>query len=128
METLQLEEFRSRIKDQNVFDRQHAAFRCPMCKTVQSIQSFVSAGVDLDEAEKFIGFSCVGRMTGAEGPRSEPDGKPCDWTLGGLFKLHNLEVIGEDGKTHPFFEVATPEEAQALKASFTAAEKERQYG
>lgn len=122
METLQLEEFRRRIKDQNVSDRRHAAFRCPMCKTVQSIQSFVHAGVDVAEAEKFIGFSCVGRMTGAEGPRAEPDGKPCNWTLGGLFKLHNLEVIGEDGKAHPFFEVATPQEAQALEAALPAAE------
>jgi hypothetical protein len=42
-----------------------------------------------------------------------PDGKPCNWTLGGLFRTHTLEVVTPDGKKHPRFEVATPEQAQA---------------
>lgn len=122
METIQLAEFRSRIKSQGVSDRTHSAFKCPMCKTVQSMMSFRAAGADAETAEKMIGFSCVGRVSDAGRPREKPDGKPCNWTLGGLFRLHDLEVIDEEGKLHPFFEVANSEEAKALEASFLAVE------
>lgn len=114
-ETIRLSDFRARLKEQGVSDRLHAAFKCPLCKTVQSMQSFICAGVSADEAEKYIGFSCVGRMTKAGSPRKTPDGKPCNWTLGGLFQLHELEVIDAEGRHHPHFEIATPEEAQALE-------------
>ncbi|KFH24300.1 hypothetical protein IB61_11625 [Brucella abortus LMN2] len=66
--------------------------------------------------KKYLGFSCVGRFTGAPSPRSTPDGKPCDWTLGGLLSLHKLEIVDENGELHPRFEIASPEEAQALAA------------
>ncbi|MCB5201695.1 hypothetical protein LH464_04280 [Neorhizobium sp. T786] len=122
MEAIKLDEFRARIKAQGTSDRAHAAFKCPMCKTIQSMTSFTRAGTDAETAEKYIGFSCVGRVTGAEGPRKQPDGKPCNWTLGGLFRFHELEVIDDAGKAHPHFEVATPEEAQALEASITTTE------
>lgn len=122
METISLAEFRVRIKAQAVASRIHAAFKCPMCKTAQSITSFTSVGVEAGTAENYIGFSCVGRVTGAKGPRKKPDGKPCDWTLGGLFHFHELEVIDEKGKAHPHFEIATPEEAQSLQAILTTTE------
>jgi hypothetical protein len=70
------------------------------------------AGKTFEDVEKYLGFSCVGRFTGAKSPRKEPDGKPCNWTLGGLFSLHTLEVVTPDGEHHPRFEVATPEQAQ----------------
>lgn len=120
METIKLDEFRNRLKAQGTSDRKHAAFKCPMCKTVQSITSFTRAGTDAETAERYVGFSCVGRVVGAEAPREQPDGKPCDWTLGGLLRLHVLEVIDDEGKSHPYFEVATPEEAQALQAATAA--------
>ena len=44
-------------------------------------------------------------------------GKPCNWTLGGLFALHKLEVVTPDGEKHPRFELATPAEAQAHMAA-----------
>lgn len=122
MEKITLDEFRARIKAQGVSDRTHAAFKCPMCKTVQSMKSFASAGVDEQTAERYIGFSCVGRVSGAESPRKNPDGKPCNWTLGGLLRLHEMEVIDDEGISHPHFEVATPEEAQALKAAIVTSE------
>lgn len=113
MRTMTIEEFRAAIDAQGV-PREHAAFVCPRCKTVQSAQNLVDAGAGSDMAavEKYLGFSCVGRFTGAGGARSEPDGAPCNWTLGGLFRLHELEVITVDGESHAHFEVATP--AQAL--------------
>lgn len=117
VKTISIDDFRAGLKAQGVSDRTHSAVKCPMCKTVQSIHSFVCAGTEPEMAENYIGFSCVGRVTGAEGPRKEPDGKPCNWTVGGLFRLHELEVITKDGEHHPHFDLASPEEAQALEAS-----------
>ena len=83
-------------------------------KTVQSAADLIAAkaGASMGEVEKYLGFSCVGRFTGAKSPRKKPDGSPCNWTLGGLFSLHELEVVTEDGEHHPSFELATPEQAQ----------------
>lgn len=119
-ETISLDEFRARLKAQGVGDRTHLAFKCPVCATVQSLQSFFCAGTDAETAEKFIGFSCVGRVTGAPSPRKEPDGQPCNWTLGGFLQLHALEVIDEDGNAHPHFVVASADEAQALSIANAA--------
>lgn len=93
--------------------RDHYAFICPACGTVQSYDDFKRAGVESENAERAIGFNCVGRYTNAPAPRKAPDGKPCNWSLGGLFRIHQLEVKTEDGTVHPFFEVAAPEQARA---------------
>lgn len=116
LETISIDEFRARLKAQAVSSRIHIALKCPMCATVQSLQSFICAGTEPEQAEKFIGFSCVGRVTGAPGPRKEPDGEPCNWTLGGLLRMHDLEVVDEEGVKHPHFVIASPEEAQTLEA------------
>lgn len=115
LEQITLEEFRKRLKAQGV-PRLHFAFKCPMCGTAQSAYTLIQegAGETFKDVEKFLGFSCVGRWTGAKSPRKEPDGEPCNWTLGGLLHTHNLEVLTEDGEVHPRFEIASPEEAQAL--------------
>lgn len=112
--TMTLEQFQSALKAQEV-PREHMAIKCPMCKTVQSATDLIAAGAGgtFEEVERVLGFSCVGRWLGAESPRAQPDGKPCNWTLGGLFHTHRLEVVTEDGKRHPVFEPATPEEAKA---------------
>lgn len=111
MRRITLDEFHAELKAQGVSGRMHLAFRCPMCATIQSGADFVKAG--LPEWEKYLAFSCIGRATGAGAPRKEPDGKPCNWTLGGLFRTHTLEVVTPDGRAHPHFEPATPEGAQA---------------
>lgn len=117
MERMTLSEFHAAVKAQGVA-REDVALVCPMCATVQSGRDLIAAGAaaDFDSIEKDLGFSCVGRWTNAPGPRKEPDGEPCNWTLGGLFALHKLEVITEDGKAHPRFALATPEQAQAHAA------------
>lgn len=114
MKTLTLAEFHAAVKAQGVA-HEHIAFKCPMCGTIQSGHDLIEAGAGacFDDVEKYLGFSCVGRFTGAEQPRKAPDGSPCNWTLGGLFQLHKLEVITDDGVRHPRFELATPDEAQA---------------
>lgn len=115
MKTMSLADFQAALRAQGV-PREHLAFRCPMCQTIQSTNDLVAAGAgkDFEEIEKYLGFSCVGRFTGAGSPATtKGKGIGCNWTLGGLFQMHELEVITEDGKHAPHFEPVTPEEAQA---------------
>lgn len=113
MKTITVEKFNDDLKAQGVA-REDLAFVCPLCKTLQSARDLIAAGAgaDFESVKTFLGFSCVGRFTGAGSPRKNPDGKPCNWTLGGLFTLHTLEVVTPDGEIHPHFEPATPEQAQ----------------
>lgn len=115
-----LDQFQKELLAQGVFRRDDMAFVCPMCGTVQSARDLVLAGAgkDFDDVERYLGFSCVGRWTGAGGPRRKPDGKPCNWTLGGFLPVHKLEVVTPDGVSHPRFEPATPEQAEAHAKSF----------
>ena len=117
-ERITVSEFHARLKAQGVPNQNHAALVCPVCETVQSMASLVAAGATPEEAERCIGFSCEGRLTGA-GPWSSKSAKRravrgCDWSLGGLFRIHGLEVLTDDGVAHPRFVVASPEQAQAL--------------
>jgi hypothetical protein len=116
MKTMTLDEFRQAVKAQGV-EREDYAFICPMCGTVQSARDLIRAGAgqDFEAVERALGFSCLGRYTNAGGPVRD-SGKPCNWTLGGLLQTHELEVVTEDGKHHPHFAVATPEQAQAHAA------------
>ena len=120
--TLTIPQFHAELKAQGVSSQQHSALICPICKTVQSMASLVKAGASQDEAERMIGFSCEGRLTNAGPMPGNPSAKRkairgCDWSLGGLFKLHVLEVEDEEGGKHPRFEVAPPEDAKALEES-----------
>ncbi len=116
-----LEQFQAALKEQGV-PRDHLALKCLVCGTVQSANDLILAGAgkDFDEVEGFLGFSCIGRFTGVGShKRGEPPGRGCDWTLGGLFHLHKLEVVTEDGAHHPRFEPATANEAQDHMSSRT---------
>ncbi len=95
MKTMTVDEFREALKSQGV-PIEEVTFQCPRCKTLQSANDLIKAGVgkNLDEVEKFIAFSCIGRWDKTKG---------CDWTLGGLLQIHELEVITADGKHHPRF-------------------------
>jgi hypothetical protein len=106
---IDLAAFHAALNAQGVCNPNHFAFRCPNCRTVQSMALLVAHGVTPDEAETCIGFSCVGRFT------TPPKAIGCDWTLGGLFKIHELEVVDAEGGVHPRFEIATPAEAQKLE-------------
>ncbi|WP_445222205.1 VVA0879 family protein [Bradyrhizobium sp. Pa8] len=115
-----------RLRAQGVSGREHAAFKCVVCETVQSMASLKRAGCPDGRLENQIGFSCEGRWSGA-GPwpndpdkqaerRGQTDKRGCNWTLGGLFRIHKLEVLDEAGQAQALFEPASPEEAQALEA------------
>lgn len=92
----------------------HWAFVCPVCGTVQSAESLIRAGVKRAMVDGALGFACVGRFTGAgEHEQGERPGRGCDYTLGGLFKLHELEVE-MDGRRNPMFNLASNEQALHL--------------
>jgi len=95
---------------------QHLAVVCPSCGTVQSETSFTRAEVDEETIYRVLGFSCIGRYTDAiEAQVGEKTGRGCSYTLGGLFKLHTLVVVKEDGEERPSFEPAAPAQAQELR-------------
>ena len=89
MKTMTVQQFHGELTGQQV-PREHLAFKCPRCGTVQSAHDLIKAGAgnDFDGVSKYLGFSCLGRFINAGPPRKEPDGQPCNWTLGGLFRLH----------------------------------------
>ena len=94
MKTMTLDEFHAACKAQAP-SSDKIVFRCPMCKTLQTGADLLTAGAGkkFDDIERYLGFSCVGRFTGASSPRRQPDGKPCNWTLGGLFHTHTFAPI-----------------------------------
>lgn len=125
MKTLSLAEFHAAIRAQESPSVEEVGLVCPMCSTVQTARDLIhaGAGANFEEVEKYLGFSCVGRWTDAGTPRNQPDGKPCNWTLGGLFQTHKLEVVTEDGKRHPRFEVATKEQMDEYRAKALISEE-----
>lgn len=115
-------EFHAELKAQGV-PREHAAVKCFMCDTVQSLTSFIRAGVDPERAEGRIAFSCVGRVRAALPPhKAKGRNEGCDWSLGGLFSFSDFIVVTEDGNELPAFPPSTADEARALMAVNTPAE------
>ena len=94
MQTMTKDEFINTAIERFGDDRDNWKFICPRCKTAQSIADFKEANID--DFDKYIGFSCIGRFDESKG---------CDWTLGGLFLIHELEVIDGEDK-HPLFKLA----------------------
>ena len=110
-ERIDMEEFQRRVRAQGV-SREHYAFVCPICGTVQSLALLLKYAPP-EHADRAIGFSCVGRFSGAGAWTGKPNpaAPGCNWTLGGLLQMHMLEV-----ETVPWFRLASPAEAQALMA------------
>lgn len=118
MKRMTLEEFHAACKAQ-ASSSELTTVKCPMCGTLQNGLDFIAAGAGKGwgDVARHVGVDCVGRFTGAGSPRRDPDGKPCNWSLGGLFKTHLLVVVTPDGVEHPHFELASPEEAAAHNAA-----------
>jgi hypothetical protein len=83
-------------------DMMNWKFVCPACGHVASVADYKAAGAP----EGTVGFSCVGRWSGAKRGAFE-DGKPgpCDYAGGGLFCLNPVEVVGY-GRFFEFAEVS----------------------
>ena len=71
-------------------------FVCPSCGNVQSVASILAVAPELarDDVKSWIYCDCQGRHV--EGG--------CNWTLGGLLRIHRLEVVTADGSVVPVFE------------------------
>jgi hypothetical protein len=93
MKTLTAEEWKTKGTMLFGDDVDNWQFQCPICKQSQSLAEFKAAGV-LSPRDKFY-FSCIGRWV---------EGRGCDWTLGGLLRIHETEVIAEDGDVVPVLE------------------------
>jgi hypothetical protein len=102
-------EFLEMIKLQKRDRREDITFECPRCGTVQSGQELIDAGVGktFEDVQPYLGFSCIGRFTKDKG---------CNWTLGGLFQIHKIEVITDDGEIYPCFEPKLRHEETGVEA------------
>lgn len=100
LQTMPLNEFHEALRSQGKERIEDVSFRCPRCGTLQSAQDLIEAGAgqDFADVEKYTAFSCIGRFDTEKG---------CDWTLGGLLQIHELQVQTEDGEMHPRFFPAT---------------------
>lgn len=110
------QEFIAEISAQGV-PSGHIAYACPVCGTIQSCISLIRAGAGLDigAVSGKVGFSCVGRFTGAGSyKKGAAPGRGCSYTLGGFLKVHTYCVIADNDVEHPLFEPALPAQAQAL--------------
>ncbi len=76
-------------------------FECPSCHHPQSAKDWEDNKIDKDTIQNQLGFSCIGRHVENIG---------CDWTLGGLFQIHTLEVIDDDGEVYRHFKLYEPKE------------------
>jgi hypothetical protein len=113
MKVATLEEFHAALQAQGL-PLQHVVMRCPVCATLQSPQDLIDAGAghDYESVRRFIGYSCVGRWTGATfNRRGKVTGYGCDWTFGGIFEVRTYLVQTHDGRLHPVFEPVSPPEA-----------------
>lgn len=113
MKTMTIDEFQTALREQAPSLVQ-VCFVCPMCGTVQNMIDLIRAGAGKteDDVLEYIGFSCVGRFTHHKPPPREKGSQlGCNWTLGGLFQCHQLEVVTDDGVRHPYFDLATKEQA-----------------
>lgn len=78
-------------------------FKCARCGHVQSATTArerapgIDDGADPGWLRNHLARNCEGRLTSGVG---------CDWSLGGLFQIHKLEVIDDDGSPVPVFEFA----------------------
>lgn len=83
-------------------DMKQWRFVCPICKTPQTIQDFVNAGVHKEAAGSSIAQECIGRyLPGSQKAISATKvikGKPCNYAGYGFFKLNPVAVELEDGE------------------------------
>jgi hypothetical protein len=97
MKEMSLKDFKKQATKLYGEDSNNWKYKCPRCETIQEYKDFINAGVKPEDIDKYIGFSCIGRWDKNKG---------CDWTLGGLFQIHKLEIIDNKGNHHPHFEFA----------------------
>jgi hypothetical protein len=104
--TIPLSEFHERLREQGVAAIEDVALVCPVCRTPQSLRSFLAAGVERKTGERLLGFSCVSTALKA----------PCAYSLASDPSLAQLAVRLPDGTRQATFTPATRQQAQDLAA------------
>lgn len=94
METMTLEQWREKAVSLFGKDPLDWKFKCVRCGHVQKGRDFKRL---VENPMDFAFFSCIGRWKEDVG---------CDWTLGGLLQIHEVEVVTEKGEKVPSFEFA----------------------
>lgn len=66
MKTMTLDDFQAACMERFPSSLQ-TAVKCPMCGTIQTAQDFIDAGQgrSFDDVQGKLGYSCIGRYTGA---------------------------------------------------------------
>jgi len=105
MKTYQYQEWIDKAVELFGKDSRNWKFKCCNCGHEQSIQDFEDAGIETPDNKVF--FSCIGRWTNGEGTMGNKK-SPCNYTLGGLFALNEVEVIDQEGATRKVFDFGTP--------------------
>lgn len=97
-------------------------FKCPSCGHVQSTGEVLQRHPTLDRnsIKEWIYFNCEGRQWACKGKKPQLG---CDWTLGGLFQIHKVEVVTPDGKSIQAFEFAHEEGMARIVAACTGCEQ-----
>lgn len=82
-------------------------FKCPACGRVSSIQDFLDAGADANDAYQ----ECIGRVNGKGNKDGKDEGFGCNWVAYGFFGTlgKGRTVINDNGKEIEVFEFATKE-------------------
>jgi len=81
-------------------DRNNWRFICPACGHVASVAEYEAAGAP----EGAVGFSCIGRWSGASREAFGEGEGPCNYAGGGLIGLNPVYI---EGCGH-YFEFAEP--------------------
>lgn len=93
--TITLEEWQKEGKNLFGNNTQDWKFKCPNCGNIQSYKSIKEHNPEIKLNVDNITFNCEGRLNSKYG---------CDWTLGGLFQIHELEVIASENKIIKVFD------------------------
>lgn len=104
MRTVNLRTYFNECIDRFGHDRNDWKFVCPSCGHVASVAEYKAAG-----AENAIGYSCIGRWTGATQKAFAKGTGPCDYAGGGLIGINPVRVVSEDGGIN-MFELAPADE------------------
>jgi hypothetical protein len=114
--TVSLEDYFKECIDRFGHDRNNWRFVCPACGHVASVAEYKAVGAD-----DAIGYSCIGRWTGAKRDAFGKGPGPCNYAGGGLIRINPVRVVLEDDAVF-MFELARSEPPMKTRGAETAAE------
>lgn len=90
-------------------DKRKWKFKCPVCKTVATVQEYIDLG---DKEGATAGFSCIGRLKKKTqsaflgGKKKLIPGEGCDYAGGSLFQLNPVQILAPSQKVGRMMEFA----------------------